>query len=339
MLAVVTMINAESFVRRHARHMIVITGLTACFTLHNYMQELIMSQPDFKFGAILAFLDVVGVTFFSGVERILRNDKPRIAPWSSYLTLCLFLCMSSSAANAALNYINYPTRVIFRSCKLVPTIVIAALFHRKQFQMFELLLGVTMSLGMVMFALADYQLSAVSSTYGILLVSFSVVADSFLPNYQVEVFSTGASRAEVTFFTNALCLVLMTCSFSASGDLQGSILYAYNDSWMLFLMVIYTLVAYLAVTCHMTLVLELGSVAAVIVGNARKALTIALSFILFPKPFSFFYVLGVILVFGSVILNVVWKEQRNSQRQKQQQQRDLTDYSSVYGKSNKMEYP
>lgn len=98
-----------------------------------------------------------------------------------------YLFRSSSAANAALNYINYPTRVIFRSCKLVPTIIIAMMMHRKRFQVYELLLGVAMSLGMVMFALADYQVSAVSSVYGIFLVSFSVIADSVLPNYQVEV--------------------------------------------------------------------------------------------------------------------------------------------------------
>lgn len=59
--------------------------------------------------------------------------------------------------------------------------------HRKRFQVYELLLGVAMSFGMVMFALADYQVSAVSSVYGIFLVSFSVIADSVLPNYQVEV--------------------------------------------------------------------------------------------------------------------------------------------------------
>lgn len=304
------MMGVESFVKRNARHIIVIAGLTICFTFHNYMQELIMSQPNFNFGAILAFLDVLGVTFFSGVERVMSNEKKRVAPWSSYFILCLFLCMSSSAANAALNYMNYPTRVIFRSCKLVPTILIAMLWNRKHFQLSELMLGVTMSVGMVLFALADFQVSAGSSMYGIMLVSFSVVADSFLPNFQVEVFATGASRAEVTFFTNLLCLILMVGTFSVSGDLQGSILYAYNDTWMLFLMVTYTFVAYMAVSCHMTLVHELGSVAAVIVGNARKALTIVLSFILFPKPFSIFYVFGVILVFGSVILNVILKEQK-----------------------------
>jgi hypothetical protein len=87
------MMAVESFVTRHARHLLVIGGLTVCFTLHNYMQELIMSQPGFNFGAILAFLDVLGVTFFSGVERVLTNEKHRVAPWTAYITLCVFLCM------------------------------------------------------------------------------------------------------------------------------------------------------------------------------------------------------------------------------------------------------
>ena len=49
------------------------------------------------------------------------------------------------------------------------------------------------------------------------------------------------------------------------------------------------------------MVQEFGGVTAVIVGNTRKAMTIIISFCLFPKPFSYLYVLGGILVFGSLI--------------------------------------
>ena len=41
---------------------------------------------------------------------------------------------------------------------------------------------------------------------GVVLVSISVVADAFLPNFQELVFSHGSSRIEVTYFTNILCL-------------------------------------------------------------------------------------------------------------------------------------
>ncbi len=53
---------------------------------------------------------------------------------------------------------------------------------------------------------------------------------------------------------------------------------------------------------------EYGGIATVIVGNARKAMTIVLSFLLFPKPGSIFYIFGGILVFGGLTLNAYSKE-------------------------------
>jgi UAA transporter family len=40
----------------------------------------------------------------------------------------------------------------------------------------------------------------------------------------------------------------------------------------------------------------------VLVGNFRKAGTIALSFVVFPKPFSWLYVWGSIFVFGGLTI-------------------------------------
>lgn len=46
----------------------------------------------------------------------------------------------------------------------------------------------------------------------------------------------------------------------------------------------------------------------VLVGNTRKAMTIVLSFILFPKPYNWMYVAGGFLVFGSLVGNALMKE-------------------------------
>lgn len=73
-------------------------------------------------------------------------------------------------------------------------------------------------------------------------------------------------------------------------------------------MVIYTFLAYIAITFHMALVKEFGGIVTVLVGNSRKAITIVLSFILFPKPTSVLYVIGGVLVFGSLVGNAFMKE-------------------------------
>lgn len=51
-------------------------------------------------------------------------------------------------------------------------------------------------------------------------MSISVCADAFLPNFQERVFEVGATRLEITFYTNALCLLAMCVTFSMTGQLQ-----------------------------------------------------------------------------------------------------------------------
>mmetsp|Transcript_35526 Transcript_35526/g.36195 ORF Transcript_35526/g.36195 Transcript_35526/m.36195 type:complete len:348 (+) Transcript_35526:219-1262(+) len=292
-----------------------VLGIMFFFGCHNYMQELIMTLPGFKIGVFLGYLEVLGVAICSYGERIAFKDFSRRAPWSTYFTLCLCLMVSSAASNFALGFINYPTKVVFRSCKLIPTILIAMTYLKKTVHWFEIMFGVLISLGMILFAAADFETQPNFNPLGIGLVSLSVVADAFLPNFQERVFDFGASRVEVTYYTNILCLAGMTFVFSLTGDLQEAIQYSLKDSHTLSLMLVYTFLAYLAITLHMTLVKEFGGITAVLVGNTRKAMTILLSFLLFPKPSSMLYVLGGVLVFGSLVGNAVMKErQRRSKR-------------------------
>jgi len=55
------------------------------------------------------------------------------------------------------------------------------------------------------------------------------------------------------------------------------------------------------------MVQNFGSVAAVLVGNSRKTMTICLSFLLFPKPFSPLYVWGGLLVLAGLTVSAYIK--------------------------------
>lgn len=257
---------------------------------------------------VLGYLEVLGVTICSGIERRYHGETSRKAGWSSYLMLCLCLLISSATSNIALSYINYATKVVFRSCKLIPTMVIASVYNHKKVHWFEFVFGALISLGMVFFATADFQVYPNFDFLGIVFVVVSVIADAFLPNFQERVFDQGSSRLEVTFFTNVLCLFFMTIAFTATGDLPLAFAYAMANPHALYLLVVYTFLAYIAITFHMALVKEFGGIVTVLVGNGRKAMTIVLSFMLFPKPMSPLYFAGGLLVFGSLIGNAIMKE-------------------------------
>jgi drug/metabolite transporter (DMT)-like permease len=57
------------------------------------------------------------------------------------------------------------------------------------------------------------------------------------------------------------------------------------------------------VSLYLSLIQGFGAPAAVSVGIFRKALTLAISFIAAPKPFSVYYILGGILVFLGLVLS------------------------------------
>ena len=96
------------------------------------MQELIMSLPGFDVGVFLGYLEVLGVAICAAFERRIMGETVRNAPWSSYMLLCFFLLVSSATSNIALGFINYPTKVVFRSCKLIPTMLIAVTYNKKK---------------------------------------------------------------------------------------------------------------------------------------------------------------------------------------------------------------
>jgi adenosine 3'-phospho 5'-phosphosulfate transporter B3 len=222
---------------------------------------------------------------------------------------------SSSLSNLALNYINFPTKVVFRSCKLIPTMVVASVVHHKVFTSVEYFLALCISFGLVLFAAADWELKPNFNPIGLAFVSLSVCADAILPNAQERLFRLGSSRVEVTFFTNIFTLMAMTVTTLLSGDLLGLFAFAQTSRIACIYIGIYTFIAYIAISLHMNVVRRFGGVAAVLVATGRKGMTLILSFVLFPKAFSWFYVAGAVLVLGGLLLSSLMKIYALKQKQ------------------------
>lgn len=237
----------------------------------------------------------------------MAKETGRVAPLSAYPLLTFCLLSSSALSNMALNYINFPTKVVFRSCKLIPTMLVASVLNKKSFTSIEYSCALAVCAGLVFFAAADWQLTPSFNFVGIVLVSLSVFADAILPNAQERLFKMGSSRLEVTFFTNFFTLICMTITTYISGDLIGIIRHALSDHQLALYMAVYTFVAYIAISTHMTVVKRFGGVAAVVLATARKGMTLVLSFILFPKAFSWYYVVGAVLVLGGLLLSSLFK--------------------------------
>lgn len=295
------------------------------FGMHNVLQEAIVgllsiaaSQSETKVDGtiMLGYAEVIGVFLFSYLERVhvaKEGGFHRVAPLKAYplLTMCLFA--SSSLCNMSLSYINFPTKVVFRSCKLVPTMIIATIVNKKVFASYEYACALAICAGLVLFALADYTLDPLKfDVMGLALVSGSVVADAILPNAQECLFRSGSSRLEVTVYSNMFSFLGMTVVTLASGTLVQFVKWLYADSTLTMYFALYTLLSYASISCYMTLVKRFGGVQAVLLTTARKAMTLVLSFLLFPKGFSWLYVYGSFLVLGAVMTASICKKREKN---------------------------
>ena len=268
--------------------------------------EVSSPEKDNHSSGDLAF-SFTGIASWLG-SRVLGRSLDQ-ASSLDYIIVASCLMISSSLSNIALNYINFPTKVVFRSCKLLPTMTIAVCIHQRSFHSSQWIAAFFVCIGLVLVGLADVQTFGEDfHVLGLVLVAASVVADSIMPNVQQKLFQKGESRADVVFVTNLLVSICMVLSLGVSGDLTGALAIASQDSVARYYMITYASVAYIAVSFHMKIVQRFGGVVGVLVGNGRKLFTILCSFVLFPKPLSLMYVIGVLCSLGGLTASVILRE-------------------------------
>jgi adenosine 3'-phospho 5'-phosphosulfate transporter B3 len=186
---------------------------------------------------------------------------------------------------------------------------IATIVNSKRFRTYEYLCALSICAGLVLFAMADYSLDPIEfHPAGLLLVGGSVVADAVLPNAQERLFMDGSSRLEVTVYSNFFIFVGMTTATLANGTLPRFLGVVARDGTLALYFGTYAVLSYISISCYMTLVKRFGGVTAVVLTTARKAMTLVLSFVLFPKGFSWLYVHGSLLVLGAVMMASVCKK-------------------------------
>lgn len=62
-------------------------------------------------------------------------------------------------SNASLGYLNYPTQVIFKCCKLIPVMIGGVLIQKKVYKMIDIMAASCMCAGLILFTLADNKVS------------------------------------------------------------------------------------------------------------------------------------------------------------------------------------
>ena len=319
-------------------------GMFVFYVIHDALQEEMFRYPGFEYGWFMTLAEVVIMLLGGLLSEGLNLQCPPGGARTAATSALIGLCVSGShgLGNTALRFTTYPLKVAFKSCKLIPTMWLGVCVTGRRHGCLEYCAALVMCGGLVVLTLADvtehhhHPTAAADNDdddsglllLGPFLLALSTSLDSVVPNLQERLFQqTNARTVDLIFLSNAFMFLLLLLYTVATGELVVAISYCRHQTGVWWVLSLQAASAYCGLRCYLTVIKQHGGVAGVLLGNARKIVTIVLSFLLFDdKLCNWSHVGGLVLIFCGVYLGVMAKRQRinNNNNNKNKQQPNQT---------------
>ena len=121
------------------------TSVLFLFTLfYGYLQELVSIHIFAReFGLFVTFLQFCGYAFFAFLQWISREHKRNNVPIQYCIALSVLQSSMQGLSNLSMRYLNYPAKVLFKSSRVLPTMLFGVIFYGESYCALHLPLSVS----------------------------------------------------------------------------------------------------------------------------------------------------------------------------------------------------
>lgn len=245
--------------------------------------------------------------------------------WAMLSALTGLIFASSVLPNLALHYVYFPAKVVAKSTKLVPTMLVSVLFgNSRRFSAIDYASALLLCLGAVVFAFSSTKSellgedvadpsSHAQAYFGLLLLGIASSADALVPNIQQLLMRTKLVRnaEDMAFSVNAIGSAWILCYLGlyAQSAVEWIEIFRVEPNALLLLLST-AICSGVFVLAYTMLIQEAGSVVAMAVATARKVLTLTLSYLVFPgrgKTFTYTHLVSAFMVALGMSLGPLWE--------------------------------
>lgn len=235
-------------------------------------------------------------------------SRAMLEVWLPYFLLTGLIFCGTGLPNIAAGWVQYPVKVVFKSSKLIPTMMAsAAMRNSRQFETHEYVAAVMICGGTAAFSYHAGQTDTVPglAALGVSFLTASILADSIVSNAQQKLMQ----RDGVPPMTMMLRLNVIGFFFTTAALLvEGKQMFVFTLDTPRMMQLIGYMVCVgttlgVGAWANTSLVHEAGSVFTTGVGTIRKVFTVILSYIVFPKPMTTLHIGGGVLVFAGLSLS------------------------------------
>lgn len=226
--------------------------------------------------------------------------------WLPYMWLAILLFCGTGLANMAIQWVQFPVKVIIKSSKLVPAMLVSGLLgNSRSYKGSEYFAALALCVGIAVFSMHPGQGGAPPHlvVLGIVLLLVAILGDVTALNTQQWMMQRRrVPPMSLMLRQNVTSLVLTMCLLFTTDDVGVIKTMLWHNPKVFLLACAVGMLTSVSVWANTNLVNEAGSVTQVAISTGRKGITVMLSYILFPKPFTRSHFLAIFLVLTGLML-------------------------------------
>ncbi|KAG0712933.1 Adenosine 3'-phospho 5'-phosphosulfate transporter 1 [Chionoecetes opilio] len=314
-------------------------GLQVSYLTWGVLQEKIMTKEyqnsagsigHFKDSQFLVFVNRILAFLLAAVYLACTRQPRHTAPIYKYSYCSFSNIMSSWCQYEALKYVTFPTQVLAKASKVIPTMIMGKIIASKKYEYYEYVTAVLISFGMSLFLLGSTEnhgstTTSTTTMSGVIILVAYMSFDAFTSNWQGELFSQHKmSSVQMMCGVNLFSCLLTTTSLVQQGSFAVSLQFMFTYPaffWDSLILSVCSATGQLFIYYTISV---FGPVVFIIIMTIRQGLAILLSCIIYSHPITLLGILGISLVFTAIFLRIYC-----SHRLKQVQRKPMPDTTKV----------
>jgi adenosine 3'-phospho 5'-phosphosulfate transporter B3 len=297
-----------------AQFAILTVGSLVCSIGFSALQEGVTRVPGFKFSGWMTLITTVAYMACALIEMVATKGKiEKKGSWSNYVALSTMTFGGMYATNYALKFLNYATRIVAKSSKVIPVMIFSTIINGKKYNWKEWGAVGCLVIGIILFTLGDVASMPSFSPIGIVLITAALCIDAITSNFEERVFfrvKTPSSHSEVLFFASLFGSIWSFASCYLTGELGPAIAHSVANPSVVPSILSFSVLGYASVSFILGMIKFFGATEAEIVKSCRKVLSIVISFVLFPKALNWKYIAGFVVVVASIAWTFQLKQEK-----------------------------
>ncbi|XP_058036262.1 solute carrier family 35 member B1 isoform X4 [Ahaetulla prasina] len=286
-------------------------GVFVCYFWYGVLQETITrgkygegaKQEKFRYALSLVFIQCVMNAIFAKLMiqffDAVKVDRTR--NWL-YAACSLSYLGAMVSSNSALQFVNYPTQVLGKSCKPIPVMLLGVTVLKKKYPLSKYLCVLLIVTGVALFMYKPKNVGSVGDEhvfgYGELLLLLSLTLDGLTgvsQDHMRAYYQTGSNHMMLN--VNLWSTLVLGAGIFFTGELWEFLSFTERYPTIIYNILLFGLTSALGQTFIFMTVVYFGPLTCSIVTTTRKFFTILASVILFANPISNLQWMGTILVF------------------------------------------